>query len=147
MKLYKYFTLEEMTLSQTAVRNNIDNTPSASEIENLKHLCQDILDPLCDKYNLNIYVSSGYRCKALNDRIGGAKTSQHIKGQAADINAEGMTANELYELIKSYDIAVDQCIMEFNRWAHISWAEIPRGQNLIASKNEQGKTVYKSDFT
>lgn len=145
MLISKHFALEEMTLSQTAVRNGIDNTPSAIEIENLKHLCSEILDPLCDRFNLNIYVSSGYRCEELNDKIGGAKNSAHIQGLACDIMAEGMTANELYELIKSSGIPYTQCIQEFNRWVHVSWSEDNKGQNLIASKNSEGKTVYSND--
>ena len=143
--LSKYFSLEEMIFSQTAVRNGIDNTPGVNEIENLKRLCSELLDPLCDVLGLNIRVSSGYRSATLNKKIGGAANSQHVKGQAADINAEGLTANELYEKIKiGSALNFDQLIQEFDSWVHISWAVNPRCECLIAKKIG-GKTAYFKD--
>ena len=65
MKLTNNFSLEELTVSQTALRNNIDNTPSKEHIENLKLLCENILQPLREDYNLPLVISSGYRSKKL----------------------------------------------------------------------------------
>ena len=77
MKLSQNFSLREMTQSQTALRNDIDNTPNESQIENLKALCENVLQPLRDYYEAPIKITSGYRspdlCKILNSKI----TSQH----------------------------------------------------------------------
>ena len=142
--LSKHFSLDEMIFSQTATRNSIDNTPGANEIENLKKLCSEILDPLCEKHHLNIHVSSGFRSVKLKKKIGGAANSQHVKGCAADITAEGIASIELYDIIKASGLAFDQLIQEFETWVHISWSVNPRGECLLAMKIG-GKTVYLKD--
>ena len=82
----KYFSYEELTKSITAKNKGIDNTPSIEIKKNLKALVDNILDPLREAYGKPITVTSGYRCPKLNTAVKGAKNSQHIKGQAADIN-------------------------------------------------------------
>jgi len=77
MKLSTNFTLEELTISQTALRNGIDNTPNKEEIENLKRLCINILQPLRDDFELPLVVSSGFRSKELSSLVGSKITSQH----------------------------------------------------------------------
>lgn len=77
MNLSEHFTLEEMTFSQTAVRNGISNQPGAAEIENLKALCANVLEPLRALAGRPLHINSGYRSAELNRRIGGAATSQH----------------------------------------------------------------------
>lgn len=147
MKLSKYFTLDEFTHSQTAVRKNIDNTPSVQDIENLKGLCTNLLDPIDLQINHSIIISSGYRSVALNKEIGGAPTSQHTKGEAADIIASGITVEVLYQLIKQSGLKFDQLIQEFDKWVHISFKMHggERGQCLRAIKNNEGNTIYKID--
>ena len=126
IKLSKNFTYDEMTHSATAKRLNIDNTPNARELENLKVLCQTVLQPIRDKRGSAITVTSGYRCPKLNALVGGSKTSQHAVGQAADITLGNPTLNKklfnmIVDMINKKEIRVGQLIDEYNyRWLHIS---------------------------
>ena len=87
MQLTEHFTLEEFTFSSTAKARGIDNTVSSQRvIENLRNLCEQVLEPLRSYANQPITISSGYRCKALNKVVGGARNSQHMTGEAADIH-------------------------------------------------------------
>jgi len=144
MNLSEHFTLEEMVFSQTAVRKGIDNTPDTIVIRNLTNLCEHILEPIRKGLARPIHISSGYRCEALNKAIGGAKTSQHIEGKAADISVKGMTTQELYDWIKYSGVVFDQLIQEFDSWVHISYAVNARMDRLIATK-KNGKTIYTRD--
>jgi len=113
MKLSPHFTLYELTFSNTAVRKNIDNTPDEEQIKNLTNLCVNVLEPLRKYLNKPIHISSGYRSEKLNKLIGGATKSQHIEGKAADIYVEGLTTEELFQVIcNSFNF--DQCIQEFD---------------------------------
>jgi len=143
MKLTEHFTLEQMTRSQTATRKNMKEqfAPSEKVIECLKDLCVNILQPLRLAIGKPITVSSGYRCVRLNKAIGGAANSQHVVGQAADIEVEGVTNEEIISAIKLIDLPVDQCIEEFNQWVHISYGPRNRKQFLTASK-KAGQTIY-----
>lgn len=115
-----------MIHSATAKRLNIDNTPNARELENLKVLCQTVLQPIRDKRGSAITVTSGYRCPKLNALVGGSKTSQHAFGQAADITLGNPTLNKklfnmIVDMINKKEIRVGQLIDEYNyRWLHIS---------------------------
>ena len=126
MNLTKNFTLDELTKSSTADRLNIDNTPNQEEFNNLKRLCTDVLQPIRDKYGKSISVNSGYRSKALNKAVGGASTSQHVKGEAADITTSSTKENKvlfdlIVSMIKNNEIKVGQIIDESNyKWLHIS---------------------------
>ena len=87
MQLTEHFTLEEFTFSSTAKARGIYNTISSQRvIENLRNLCEQVLEPLRSYANQPITISSGYRCKALNKVVGGARNSQHMTGEAADIH-------------------------------------------------------------
>lgn len=126
IKLSKNFTYDEMIHSATAKRLNIDNMPNAKELENLKVLCQTVLQPIRDKRGSAITVTSGYRCPKLNALVGGSKTSQHVFGQAADITLGNPTLNKklfnmIVDMINKKEIRVGQLIDEYNyRWLHIS---------------------------
>ena len=128
MNITKNFTLEELTHSSTATRYNIVNTPNDAELNNLTKLCETILQPIRDKYGNAIVVSSGYRCPRLNKQIKGSPTSQHMKGEAADIHSISDTIEDnkaLFSLIKKMvnedDIVVGQLINEYNyNWIHVS---------------------------
>lgn len=113
MDLSKHFSLNEFTYSPTAVYKKIDNTPSEEIIENLKLLCENVLEPIRVKLGKPTKVSSGYRCYLLNKAIGGSTTSQHMEGKAADIHVEGMTTEELFQYIIA-NFSFDQCIQEFD---------------------------------
>ena len=83
IQLSPNFSLSELTHSQTAIENAIDNTPDEKSLENLKYLCKNLLQPLRDMLGKPIHVTSGYRCEELNRLVGGVPTSQHVKGEAA----------------------------------------------------------------
>ena len=123
----KYFTLEELCRSETAAARNIDNTPDAAACQRLQTLVTQLLDPIRAAWGSPITVNSGYRSPALNSAVGGVPTSQHVKGEAADITV-GSTADnkrlfdKIVELQKAGRIAFDQLIDEKNySWVHVSY--------------------------
>lgn len=85
MQLTQHFNLSEFTRSATASRLGIDNTPPPAAVDNLRTLCEQVLEPLRQHIRSPVIISSGYRCKALNKAVGGVWNSQHITGEAADI--------------------------------------------------------------
>jgi uncharacterized protein YcbK (DUF882 family) len=120
----KYFTLDELTVSDTAQRKGIDNTPDAIAVANLKALVENILDPLRSAYGRPITVTSGYRSNRLNTAVGGAVGSQHMSGQAADITVGTAAQNKaLYELIQRLKLPYDQLISAKYKygWVHVSY--------------------------
>lgn len=127
MNLSKNFTLEEMTASTTAKNLVINNTPSAQEIENLRALCVNVLQPLRDALGEPIIVSSGYRCAKLNNAVGGAKNSHHVTGQAADIHTlsdKPKDNKKLFDLFLSLHLPFTQLIDEYGyNWVHISYQQ------------------------
>lgn len=120
----KYFTIEEMIKSSTATAKGIDNTPSEEGVLKLQKLIEAVLDPLREWYGKPIIVNSGYRCEALNKAIGGAKSSQHMLGEAADITVGSKEENEkLFDYIKD-NLEFDQLINESDfSWVHVSYRE------------------------
>lgn len=120
----KYFSIKEMTKSNTATAKGIDNTPDQTITDNLTKLIEAVLDPLREWYGKPIIVNSGYRCEALNKAIGGAKSSQHMLGEAADITAGSKEENEeLFNYIKD-NLEFDQLINESDfSWVHVSYRE------------------------
>lgn len=118
----KYFSLEELCQSYTAKVKGIDNTPNEEVKANLEALIENVLDPLREAYGKPIYVNSGYRCPELNKAVGGVSNSQHIKGQAADIDVHDTEENKkLQEYIKD-NLEYDQAIFENNgAWLHVSY--------------------------
>ena len=137
----QFFTLHELTQSDTAKKEGISNVPNEHHIENLQMLCDEVLDPLRWIYGRPIMVNSGFRSPRLNRRVRGAKDSQHCIGQAADITTGDLDLNRrLLGLILAYPSKVnfDQCIAERcdnlgrPRWIHISWSEEPRKQVIYS---------------
>ena len=149
MKLSSNFSLNELTKSQTAERKGIDNTPSTEHQENLKRLCESILQRVRDHFGKVVTVSSGYRSPELCIAIGSKTTSQHAKGEAADFEIFGVSNKVLADWIHN-NINFDQLILEFwspedpnNGWIHCSYSkDNNRKQYLRAYKNE-GKTKYE----
>ena len=130
-KLSEHFTLEEMILSQTAARKDIDNTPTPGIVANLR-LTVATLEEIRTLLGVPILVSSGYRSPALNKTVGGSKTSAHMQGLAADFTAPGFgTVLQVARKISASKIAYDQLIYEFGSWVHIGLSTgPPRRQNL-----------------
>jgi hypothetical protein len=134
----KYFTLSELLESQAARRKNITEqfNPSGEVVLALNNLVDNILDPLRESYGKPIRISSGYRCKRVNAAVGGASTSQHLLGQAADIQAADGLNMPLFEFIKEMDLPFDQLIWEYGTktnpaWVHVSYGPRNRRQILF----------------
>ena len=152
MKLTENFSLLELTKSQTAERKGIDNTPSTEHQENLKKLCENVLQPVRDHFSRVVSVSSGYRSEALCLAIGSKTTSQHAKGQAADFEIFGLSNRELAIWIRE-NLDYDQLILEYwkkedpnSGWVHCSYnVNVNRKQYLKAYK-ENGSTKYEQIF-
>ncbi len=123
----KYFTIEELCASDTAQRRGIDNTPDTAKKQKLQTLIEQLLDPIRAAWGAPITINSGYRSPKLNAAVGGVSTSQHLRGEAADITAETPAENKrlfdkIVELQKAGRIAFDQLIDESGyRWIHLSY--------------------------
>ena len=152
MQLSKNFSLVELTKSQTAIRMGMSNNPSEGEVENLRLLCERVLQPVRDHFNHVVSVSSGYRSAALSQAIGSSPDSQHTKGMAADFEIYGTPNNEVFNWIKN-NLMYDQMILEFwnpdepnSGWVHIAYnpdQEENTKENLRAYKDEDNYTRYK----
>lgn len=128
MKLSEHFTLEEFLRSDTAKRQGIDNTPSAPSRLHMAELCQKILEPVRERYGHPIRITSGYRSPKLNEAIGGARNSQHMTGDAADMVCTvtpNVTLFRLMEkMIKEGAIEVGQLIWERGTAGNPSWIHV-----------------------
>ena len=149
MKLTANFSLNELTKSQTAERKGIDNTPSAEHQENLKKLCENVLQPIRDHFEQVVSVSSGYRspelCVAINSKI----TSQHAKGEAADFEIFGVSNKELADWINE-NLDYDQLILEYwkesdpnSGWVHCSYTDGSNRKQYLRAYKENGSTKYE----
>lgn len=130
-QITKNFTLAELIYSATAVKKGIDNKPTEEHYKNMVSLCKNVLQPLREKLGKPINVNSCYRCPKLNAAVGGAKTSQHCNGQAADIEINGMSNYDLACYIRD-NFEFDQLILEFcdnlkndknSGWVHVSYKD------------------------
>lgn len=129
LQLSEHFNLSEFERSATADRMHIDNTIPEELIPSLKNLCEQVLEPLREHFGTPVIISSGYRCPALNNAVGGVPNSQHLKGEAADIilppstlNAQRSTLNDWFFWLKD-NTNFDQLIWEkkgASRWIHVS---------------------------
>ena len=126
MKLSNNFKFEELIYSSTAEHYKINNYPSPAEIDNLRALCENILQPVRDKWGEPIFINSGYRSPILNRKVGGVPTSYHITGNAVDITTRDVKKNKelfnmIVEMIKNKEIVVGELIDESKySWLHIS---------------------------
>lgn len=123
VKLSEHFTLVELCKSDTAKALGIDNVPNAAQVENLRALCRDVLEPARVAFGRPIIVSSGFRCERLNNAVKGAKYSQHKSGEAADLQVSPMSElRRLFDILRT--LPVDQLLFEYNkagkRWIHVS---------------------------
>jgi hypothetical protein len=128
-----YFSLDEMTLSQTAIRAGIDNTPNDMAMGNLHRLTRE-LDRVRVILGAPVHISSGYRSLELNARVGGSGRSAHMFGRAADFTCPAFgTPRKIVETLKAEMVEFDQLICEFDRWVHFGIHEfdaVPRHQVL-----------------
>ena len=124
MRLTEHFTLEELTVSETAARCGIDNTPTPDIMPNLRYLTRQ-LETIRAAIGKPIHVNSGFRCLEVNNALGSKITSQHIRGLAGDIIAPQFgTAFELCKAVAAMeDLQFDQVIYEFRAWCHVGFKE------------------------
>lgn len=137
------FMLAEFTKSQTAARRGISNDPTQAHIEAMRLLCANILEPLRAAVGGPIVINSGYRSAALNRAIGGSASSQHSRGEAADLERPGVSNMELCRRIIALRLPFDQLILEDYQpgvegagWVHVSHSASgrQRGQVLTATR-------------
>lgn len=138
MHLSKHFTLYELTRSQLATRFGINNQPNRKELSALSHLCEHILEPVRHHFGVPFSPSSGYRCHALNQRLGSGDNSQHIKGQAVDFEIAGLSNLAVAHWIKDH-LVFDQLILEYydpslganSGWIHVSLKKLGNRQQVL----------------
>jgi zinc D-Ala-D-Ala carboxypeptidase len=146
--LTKNFTLHELIMSQTGTRMNFTEqfSPDRTVVKNLEKLCENILQPLREGIRSSLSVSSGFRCPRVNRAIGGARRSQHLTGQAADIQDFKHGNEYLLRKILELNLPFDQVINEFGyQWVHVSFAHRnARRQILEAYKDRNNRTLYRT---
>ena len=150
MKLTENFSLNELTKSQTAERKGIDNTPSAEHQDNLKSLCEMILQPIRDHFGQGVSVSSGYRSPELCVAIGSSTQSQHARGESADFEIFGVSNKELADYIDQ-NLDYDQLILEYwkgeeepnSGWVHCSYTNGNNRKQYLRAYKENGSTKYE----
>jgi hypothetical protein len=145
MKLSAHFDLCEFTRSESAKREGVCNNPTPEHLENIKVLCEKVLEPIRAKFG-PINISSGYRSADLNHFIGGSLNSDHCKGRAADIDMDGhggeVTNKMIFDFIKD-NLEIDQLINEFNySWVHVGYRKGANRKQVLDAVKEGGKTVY-----
>lgn len=144
----KYITYEEATTSQTATRNKILNAPSDLELINMQLVGIRVFDVIREHFKTPIRVSSFFRCRLLNNCIGGSKTSQHVKGQAIDIQGTGKVSNQMiFDYVKE-NLDFDQVIAEYPvngniSWVHVSYVSKEKNRKeVLVCKKIKDKITY-----
>lgn len=138
MQLSRFFSLEQLIHSETALERGIDNQPGIAILDNLRILAAG-LDEVQLLLGYPLQISSGYRSPALNDAVGGTAHSQHCQGLAADFDCPQYgSPMQVAQAIAASAIAFDQCIMEFGRWVHLSFSTSPRRRVMSIYDSSQG---------
>jgi hypothetical protein len=132
-KLSDDFYLDEFTASNVAEKKGIKNIPPDEAVENLTALCVHVLQPVRDSVKKPIRISSGYRCPELNKAVGGVPTSQHVKGEAADIYCRELLPTQLFARIRLLGIAFDQLIL-YPTFVHVSFCEGKNRRQVLYAK-------------
>ena len=148
-KISKHISYKEATFSQTATRKDIDNTPSPEILERMKALAENIFEPLRAHVGGPIKINSFYRSINLNVAIGGAKSSQHTRGEAMDIDDTfgHMSNKDMFAFIKD-ELDFDQLIWEFGddnnpAWIHVSYVSPKNNRRrMLKAEKKDGKTMY-----
>ena len=148
MNLSANFTLKELTKSDTATRLGIDNTPDDEALENLKTLCEKVLQPVREHFGMSVSVNSGYRSPESNAAVNGSKSSDHCKGMAADIEIVGIANADLAQWIMD-NLDYTQLILEFytqgipdSGWVHVSYDPNNLKKQEMTAVKVAGKTQY-----
>ena len=146
----KNISYKEATLSTTAKRLGIDNTPNAEQFSNMVHVAENVFQPVREHFDTPIYVSSFFRSEALNKAIRGSSSSTHMKGEAMDLDADvyGKVTNaQIFHYIKD-NLEFDQLIWEFGTdknpdWVHVSLSKGNNRKQILVAKRVEGRTVYE----
>jgi hypothetical protein len=148
MNLSANFSLKELTKSDTATRLGIDNTPDEEALDNLKTLCDKVLQPVREHFGKSVTVNSAYRSPESNAAVGGSKTSDHCKGMAADIEIAGVANAGLAQWIMD-NLDYTQLILEFytqgipdSGWVHVSYDPNNLKKQELTAVKVAGKTQY-----
>ena len=148
MNLSANFTLNELIKSETATRLDIDNTPNDEQIESLRLLCENILQPVRDHFGKPVKITSGFRCPAVNQATGGSATSDHCKGQAVDFEIDGLPNPDVAQWIMD-NLDYTQLILEFytqgqpnSGWIHCSFDPSNLKKQELTATKVAGKTTY-----
>jgi hypothetical protein len=147
MQLSKHLSLAEVTRSETAKRKGVSNMPTPEHLENFKLLAEKVFEPIREHFKVPIHISSGYRSKELNKAIGGSSSSQHLLGQAIDIDMDGtpngVTNKMVFDYIKE-NLNFDQLINEFDySWVHVSYnSNGKQRKQILNAVKVGGKTTY-----
>ena len=148
MNLSRNFSLQELIKSDTAIRKGLNNNPNAGQIEKLKELCENILQPVRDHFG-RVKVTSGFRSSELCVAIGSSVNSQHARAEAADFEVMGVDNAELADWIYK-NLSFDQLILEFytpgepnSGWIHSSYTPEGRRASFLHAYRYEGKTKYK----
>jgi hypothetical protein len=148
MNLSANFTLKELTKSDIATRLGLENNPDDAALENLKTLCEKVLQPVRDHFGKSVTVNSGYRSPESNAAVGGSKTSDHCKGMAADIEIVGVANADLAQWIMD-NLDYTQLILEFytqgipdSGWVHVSYDPKNLKKQELTAVKVAGKTQY-----
>lgn len=144
-QLTAHFDLSEFTVSQYAARHGIDNTIPPEMVWNVVRLCDKVLEPLRVDLKRPVIVTSGYRCREVNDGIGGSPSSAHLDARAADIIVPGMSSAAICRIIREMRLPFDQLINEFDAWCHVAVPREgmkPRGSVLTARRVGDGIVSY-----
>jgi hypothetical protein len=151
MQLSKNLSLNEVIKSNTATRKGIDNTPTEEHLKNLKYLAEKVFQPIREHFGVPIYISSGYRSKALNEAIGGSKTSFHSHGMALDLDQDGRNRGvsnaDVFYYIKD-NLQFTELIWEFGdetnpNWVHVAIAPGREDEKKIKiAERVNNKTTY-----
>jgi len=142
MRITENFTLAELTVTNSGLQNN----PNDTQLDALEALCVNILQPIRNHYRLPVKINSAFRSTEVNKAIGGAKTSQHLRGEAADIEVPTVSNVDLWNFIVS-NLNFDQCIAEYLSksipsagWVHVSF--VANGKNRKDARSCIGKRNY-----
>jgi hypothetical protein len=147
MKLSKNFSLDELTASNTAIKNNIDNSASPDIVDALQELVTNVLQPVREKFG-PVTITSGYRCDELNRAIGGSTTSDHSYGRAADFEVKGVD-NRVVAIWITENLPYKQLILEFyndgetnSGWIHCSYDKDNNKKQKLKALKDGKRTVY-----
>ena len=134
--LSPHFTLDELTVSQTAARLGLDNDPPPEVLAALKRTALGLEAVRVRLGGAPILVSSGYRSPAVNAAVGGSPSSQHMRGEAVDFTSPRFgTPRQIVDALADSDVPYDQLILEFGRWVHISFSALPRRHALVIDRS------------